>query len=61
MVPYAPHAVIYKNSAFSPFSPYGSHNIQRLFPYTALTGWALERRRNMFPVRSGLNVYINID
>jgi hypothetical protein len=31
--------------------PYGSHNKQRLFPQTALTGWALVRRRKVFPVR----------
>jgi hypothetical protein len=38
--------------------PYGSHNKQRLFPQTALTGWALYRRRNMFPVRYGLYLYV---
>jgi hypothetical protein len=31
--------------------PYGSHSKQRLFPYTALTGWALQRRRYVFPLR----------
>jgi hypothetical protein len=31
--------------------PYGSHIKQWLFPQTALTGWALERRCNVFPVR----------
>jgi hypothetical protein len=35
--------------------PYGSHNKQRLFPQTALTGWALLRRRNVFPVRYELD------
>jgi hypothetical protein len=39
--------------------PHGSHNKQRLFPQTALTGWALWRRRNMFPVKYGLN-YIDV-
>jgi hypothetical protein len=34
--------------------PYGSHNKQRLFPHTALTGWALWRRRDVSPVRYGL-------
>jgi hypothetical protein len=29
-----------------------------LFPQTALTGWSLHRRRNMFPVRYELNFYI---
>jgi hypothetical protein len=33
------------------FVPYGSHNKQRLFPQTALTGSALYWRRNVFPVR----------
>jgi hypothetical protein len=40
--------------------PYGSHNKQRLFPQTALTGWTLYRRRNVFPVRYELNIYITI-
>jgi hypothetical protein len=38
--------------------PYGSHNKQRLFPQTALTGWALQWRRNVFSVRYELNLYI---
>jgi hypothetical protein len=38
--------------------PYGSHNKQRLFPKTALTGWALLWRRCVFPVRSELDFYI---
>jgi hypothetical protein len=33
-----------------------SHNKQRQFPQTALTSWALQRRRNMFPVRYELNI-----
>jgi hypothetical protein len=37
---------------------YGCHNKQRLFPQTALTGWALKRRRNVFPVWYELNFYI---
>jgi hypothetical protein len=36
------------------YVPHGSHNKQRLFPQTALTGWALQWRRNVFPVRYGL-------
>jgi hypothetical protein len=36
--------------------PYGSHNKQRLFPQTAVTGWALLSRRNVFPVRYELNL-----
>jgi hypothetical protein len=35
--------------------PYGSHNKQRLFPYTALTDWALWWRRIVFPVRYELD------
>jgi hypothetical protein len=38
--------------------PCGSHNKQRLFPQTELTDCALERRRNVFPVRYKLNSYI---
>jgi hypothetical protein len=38
--------------------PYGSHSKQRLFPQTALTGWALQWRRKVFPVRYGLDSYI---
>jgi hypothetical protein len=38
--------------------PYGSHNKERLFPSTTLTGWALQWRRNVFPVRYGLDLYI---
>jgi hypothetical protein len=33
------------------YVPYGSHSKQRLFPHTALTGWALYRRRNVLSVR----------
>jgi hypothetical protein len=40
--------------------PYGSHNKQRLFPQTALTGWALQRRRNVFPVRYELDLHIRV-
>jgi hypothetical protein len=29
--------------------PYSSLSKQRLFSQTALTGWALKRRRNVFP------------
>jgi hypothetical protein len=36
---------------------YGSHNKQRVFPETALTGWSL-CRRNVFPVRYEPNFYI---
>jgi hypothetical protein len=36
--------------------PCGSHNKQRLFPWTALTGWALLWRRNVVPMRYGLNI-----
>jgi hypothetical protein len=34
--------------------PYGSHNKQRLFPQTVLTGWWLLWRRSVFPVRCEL-------
>jgi hypothetical protein len=34
--------------------PNCSHNKQLLFPQTTLTGWALQRRRNVFPVRHEL-------
>jgi hypothetical protein len=39
---------------------YGSHNKQRLLeqPQTALTGWSLQQRRNVFPVRYEINLYI---
>jgi hypothetical protein len=40
------------------FVSYGSHNKQRLFPQTESTGWALLWRRNVFPVRYGLNLCI---
>jgi hypothetical protein len=30
---------------------FGSHSEQRLFPQTALTGWALKRKREVFSVR----------
>jgi hypothetical protein len=50
-----PPALTYQHSEYLPHSvylcdPYGSHNKQRLFPQTALTSWALLRRRNVFPV-----------
>jgi hypothetical protein len=32
--------------------------MERLFRQTAFAGWALQRRRNVFPVRYGLNVDI---
>jgi hypothetical protein len=38
----------------------GSQNKQRLFPYTALTGWFLWPRRCVFTVRYGLGLYIDI-
>jgi hypothetical protein len=38
--------------------PYDSHNKQRLFPQTALTGWSLLWRRDVFPVRYELKFYI---
>jgi hypothetical protein len=38
--------------------PYGYHNKQRLFPQTALTGWALYTRPNVFSVWYVLNFYI---
>jgi hypothetical protein len=42
---YVPPALTYQYSAFCHTVylcvPYGSHNKQRLFPQTALTGWAL--------------------
>jgi hypothetical protein len=34
--------------------PYDSHNKQRLFPQTALTGWSLLWRRSVFPVKHEL-------
>jgi hypothetical protein len=41
--------------------PYDSHNKQRLSPQTALTGWALQRKRNVFPVRYEMNfVYVTL-
>jgi hypothetical protein len=36
------------------FVPYGSHNKQR----PTLTDWSLQRRRNVFPMRYGLNLCI---
>jgi hypothetical protein len=42
--------------------PYGSHSKQRLFPHTALTGWALLRRRDVFPMRCELSfLTISVD
>jgi hypothetical protein len=38
--------------------PYDSHHEERLFPQTLLTGWALRRKYNVFPVRYELNLYI---
>jgi hypothetical protein len=34
------------------------YNKQWLFPWTALTSWTLERKRNVFPVRYEFNFYI---
>jgi hypothetical protein len=36
--------------------PSSSHSKHRLFPQTALTGWALLERRDVFSVRLGLNL-----
>jgi hypothetical protein len=38
-----------------------SHCCENLNSYTALTGWALERRRNVSPVRYELSFYIPED
>jgi hypothetical protein len=35
-----------------------SHCRENLKSYIALTGWALQRRRNVFPVRHELDFYI---
>jgi hypothetical protein len=35
-----------------------SHNRENLKSYIALTGWALQRRRNVTPVRYELGFYI---
>jgi len=36
----------------------GSQNKQRLFPYTALTGWFLQPRRRVFTARYGLGLQV---
>ena len=36
----------------------GSENKRRLFPYTTLTGWFVQRRRSVFTARYGLGLYI---
>jgi hypothetical protein len=50
----------YWNSAFIPriyiCVSYGSHNKQRLFPWTTLTDWSL--RKHVFSVRYGLNICV---
>jgi hypothetical protein len=38
-----------------------SHRREDLKPYISLTGWALQRRRNVFPVRYKLSFYIPED
>jgi hypothetical protein len=38
-----------------------SHRRETLKSYIALTGWALQRRRNVSPVRYGLGFYIQED
>jgi hypothetical protein len=38
-----------------------SHRRENLKPYTALTGWALKRSRNVFTVRYELDFYITED
>jgi hypothetical protein len=38
-----------------------SHRLENLKSYTELTGWALYSRRNVFPVRYELDVYIPED
>jgi hypothetical protein len=35
-----------------------SHSCENLISYTALTGWVLQRRRNVSPVRYELGFYI---
>ena len=37
---------------------YGSENEQRLFPYTALIAWFVERRRSVLTARYELRLYI---
>jgi hypothetical protein len=38
-----------------------SHRRENLKSYIALTGWALQQRRNVSPVRYELNIYISKD
>jgi hypothetical protein len=38
-----------------------SHRRENLKSYIALTGWALQRRRNVFPVRYELNFYMRFE
>jgi hypothetical protein len=38
-----------------------SHRRENLKSYIALSGWALQRRRNVFPVRYELGFYITED
>jgi hypothetical protein len=38
-----------------------SHRRENLKPYIALTGWTLERRRNVSPLRYKLGSYITKD
>jgi hypothetical protein len=37
---------------------YDFYNKQRVFPYSALNGWSLQRRHDALPVRYGLSFYI---
>jgi hypothetical protein len=46
------------HSAYTICDSYCSHNKQRLLPRTALTGWSLYRRRDVFPVRYELKLFI---
>jgi hypothetical protein len=38
-----------------------SHRVQKLKSYIVLTGWILQRRRNVFPVKYELGYYIPED
>jgi hypothetical protein len=38
-----------------------SHRLEHLKSYTVLTGWTLQRRRNVSPMRYELGVYIPED
>jgi hypothetical protein len=53
--------VTYELGLYIPEDIFHSHRRENLKSYIALTGWALQRRRDVFPVRYELGFYIPED